>query len=151
MNCTLRSALFLITFSIRQHLNCKTQNVIYLINCNICKKSNVGCATRAMKERWSGHKSHIKTYRHTCEIVNHVLDNNVEHPLNRSTNKLFDESLSQGIEIYLIEHVKVDRADDPETRLNKCMVREGFWQKQLRTMEIHGGLNKRDSQRESNK
>ena len=136
-------------FTIRQYINCQTPNVIYLVNDDICKLSNVGCTTNAMNTRWSIHKSHVKKQERTCELANHFIDNPDKHVLDRSTPNKYDLSLSTGISIYLLEHVKVSPSDDTDIRLKKCKEREEWWQKQLCTMEVSGGLNRRDSQKES--
>ena len=44
----------------------------------------------------------------------------------------------------VIEQVEVDDGDDNEEKLRKCKVREKYWQKQLKCMEITGGLNRRE-------
>ena len=137
------------TFFIKQYIDCFTPNVVYLVNDDTCKLSNVGCTTDGMNTRWSNHKSHIKNGIRTCELVNHIIDNPQNHVLDKTTSKMYDTSLSNGITIFLLESVKVDPNDDKIERLKKCKVREGWWQKQLCTMEISGGLNKRDSQKES--
>ena len=137
------------TFTIKQYVDCSTPNIVYLVNDNICKLSNVGCTTDGMNCRWSNHKSHIKKGIRTCELVNHVIDNTQHHVLDKTTAKTYDTTLSKGISIHLLESVKVDPNDDKITRLKKCKVREGWWQKQLCTMEISGGLNRRDSQKET--
>ena len=67
------------TFKIKDNINCTTQCVIYLINCKICQKSNVGCTTNSMNTRWANHRSHMKYNRRTCELVNHVIDNSDKH------------------------------------------------------------------------
>ena len=136
-------------FYIKQYIDCSTQNVVYLVNDNICKLSNVGCTTSGMNPRWSNHKSHIKKGERTCELANHVINNPHKHILDKVTPKKYDISLSKGMTVQILECVKVDPSDNLITRLKKCKQREGWWQKQLCTMEVSGGLNKRDSQKES--
>ena len=134
-------------FNIKQYIDCTTPDVIYLVNDDICKQSYVGCTTGGMNPRWSNHKCHIKKGIHTCEFVSHLLNNPEKHILDKTSTKNYDISLSTGLSIYLLEHVKVELDDNVITRLEKCEKREDWWQKQMCTMAINGGLNKRDGQR----
>ncbi|CAN7978809.1 unnamed protein product, partial [Ixodes persulcatus] len=45
--------------NIKQHIDCKTPDVIYIINCTLCEKQYVGETKNSMKERFYGHKSDI--------------------------------------------------------------------------------------------
>ena len=137
------------SFTIRQYVDCSVLNVIYLVNDNLCKLSNVGCTTNSMKDRWSTHKSHIKKGIRSCELASHVIDHPQQHVLDKASCVKYDKSLAKGLSVQILEWVKVEPEDDLTTRLKKCKVREGWWQKQMCTMEATGGLNKRDSQKES--
>lgn len=41
---------------IKQHIDCKTPDVIYIINCTLCNKQYVGETKNSMKEQFYGHK-----------------------------------------------------------------------------------------------
>ena len=60
-------------FTIRNHLTCQTQNVIYLAFCKSCHRQGVGSTIR-WKPRLSNYKSHIKKQIRSCRIVNHFID-----------------------------------------------------------------------------
>ena len=130
-------------FSVNLDMDCNSKDVIYLINDKICRLSNVGCTTDSLKTRFSNHKSHIKYNKRTCELSKHFSDCGVLHNLDKSSNKAYDISLRDQIEIIAIE--KVDVPDDMEVyeRLKKCEVRENYWKDKLRTWSSFGGLNTR--------
>ena len=60
-------------FSIRQNINCQSENVVYLIWCKECKLHIVGCILK-MNTRLSNYYSHIKRKRKTCFSVNHFIE-----------------------------------------------------------------------------
>ena len=45
---------------INNQVNCETSNIIYLIECTLCKKRYIGETERSLKERFSEHKQYIK-------------------------------------------------------------------------------------------
>ncbi|CAN7947397.1 unnamed protein product, partial [Ixodes pacificus] len=45
--------------NIKQHIDCKTPDVIYIIKCTLCNKQYVGETKNSMKERFYGGKSDI--------------------------------------------------------------------------------------------
>ena len=79
-------------------------------------------------------------------LITVISDN---HVLDKSSRKNVDASLSDQLSVHIIEKVRTKTGDDPDTKLKKCKEREGFWQNQLRTLEAYGGLNKRDSKKET--
>ena len=93
-------------------------------------------------------KSYEKGIR-SCELTSHIIDNPLKHLLDKTSCIKYDKSLSKGVSVQILESVRVEPNDDTDTRLKKCKIREGWWQKQLCTMEVTGGLNRRDSQKES--
>ena len=134
-------------FKITSQIDCNTQGVIYMINDTMCKVSYVGHTTDSIKGRFQNHKSHIKKRKRLCELSSHFIDSasvTNDHGLDKSTFKKYDETLSKVLEIYLIEHVKFTDTDSEEEKVRKCRIREVYWQNQLGTMQIYGGLNKRD-------
>ena len=134
------------TFPICHEIDCETENVIYMINDIICKRSYVGCTTTSTRLRFSNHKSHLKKLRRTCELSGHFSMNQFIHKLDRQpkTNKEFDLDLQKHLEIIIIEEVDVKDVKNNIERFKICQEREGYWQHELRTLAIHGGLNKRD-------
>ena len=106
--------------------------------------SYVGYTQHTMKVRFSNHKSHIKKFVILCEFTRHILSNDDLHPLDRSSFKSYDESLSQLVDITLIEDVKIDAKASKEEAKRICQAREAFWHEELRTLSAFGGLNKRE-------
>ena len=53
-------------FPIRQNVNCKSKNVIYLITCNKCNLQYAGPTSNEFKVRFLNHKSAIITNKNTC-------------------------------------------------------------------------------------
>ena len=78
-------------FNINAKIDCNTNNVIYLINDNICRISYTGCTVDTLKTRFSNHKSHIKHNKFTCELSKHFSNNPVLHDLDKTSFKAYDE------------------------------------------------------------
>ena len=126
-------------------IDCDTKCIIYLASCKLCKISNIGFTTNSIKERVRAHKNHIKKCIHSCELASHFINDNNKHVLNRTgTNKKYDVSLSEYLEFILIEKVDTKNCNTIDEKVNKCKEREQHWQHQLRTLEIYGGMNKRE-------
>ena len=135
-------------FRIKSKITCDTKCVIYLVDCDIHKVSYVGYTTGNMKSRFSNDKSHIKAKKCTCEKVTHLINEN--HDLDFSNFKKYDESLSKCVSVTLIEKVKgINENDDILAKEAKCEKREMYWQRQLKTLTVYGGLNKRDGKKYS--
>ena len=135
-------------FRIESELDCQVEGVIYLINDLVCKISYIGCTTLTSHGRFANHKSHIKKWRCTCEVSKHFKNYEHKHELNRnSTNKNYDESLGKQIDYIIVEKVDFKGTTDPGERVKLCQRREGYWQNQLKTLNIYGGMNIRDEQR----
>ena len=133
-------------FRHRSIIDCNTECIIYLLECILHEKSYVGYTIKATKIRFSNTKSHIKKGNKSCEIVSHFIEN--EHPdIDFSSAKKYDESLCKYIKVTLLEKVQVNPDDNREQREAKCEAREGYWQTQLRTLTMYGGLNKRDNRK----
>ena len=125
-------------FKVGDYLDCNSKAVIYLLNCKICKKSNVGYTTNSMKERFRTHKNHIKMDRNNCAFTKHFTNNKEIHPIDKSSHKSYDATLSKIIEVTIIEKVKLNDSDEEIEIKNKCLAREAYWQKKLKTMEKYG-------------
>ena len=134
-------------FQFKHRLDCKSPNVIYLIDDLICKRSSVGSTILGMSKRWSNHKSHIRKEVKSCEIANHFSN---LHNLDKTANiTKFDDELKKQVRVTIIDQVVFDDNDSDNVRLRKMKEREAFWQYQLKTLEIYGGLNKNDSRKET--
>ena len=125
-------------FSFKSRLHCKEEGVIYLINDLKCQRSSVGKTMSNICVRWRNHKSYIKQNLRSCAITLHYSNC---HILDRND---YDKSLSDHIEVQVIEKVDFKGENDDSKRQEILGTREAYWQGQLKTMEIHGGLNKRD-------
>ena len=97
-------------FNISDTLTCNTKGVIYIIDCIKCMESYVGYTTGTMKTRFSNDKSHIKSNKRTCTIVDHYLD--YDHDLVYNPNKQYDETLGKHVKVTLIEQVKLESSDN---------------------------------------
>lgn len=62
------------SYIIKDTLDCKSHNIIYLINCKKCKKQYVGETGRQLSERLANHKSNIKLKRNT-PVASHFNEN----------------------------------------------------------------------------
>ena len=58
-------------YPIRQHLNCKSKNVIYLVTCKKCSVQYVGSTSNEFKVRFRNHKSTMLTKKNTSEVTIH--------------------------------------------------------------------------------
>ena len=129
--------------TIASRITCNTVGVCYLINDKVCRRSSVGSTITDFKTRWGNHKSHIRTDAKTCEISKHF--NSEIHDLTKNPMKVFDNELSNQIEIILIEKVDFSSCSTQYDKVRMLKQRESYYQHQLNTLESFGGLNKRDS------
>ena len=98
--------------------NCKTKNVIYLINCNVCNMQYVGQTKQELRQRMSGHRSSIRGNKIFTPIYCHF----------RTTGHSPDS-----FSISVLEVVE---------NINNMIEREDFWIKML--MAAHPwGLNEK--------
>ena len=111
-------------YTIRQHLDCKSKNVIYLATCKKCNVQYVGSTSNEFKVRFRNHKSAMLTSKTTCELAVHF---------NRAEHQMSD------FEFIVIEKVVNESEDHLDRRL---LTREAFWCSQLCTLHPYG-LNKR--------
>ena len=86
---------------------------------------------------------YIRTDAKTCEISKHF--NSEIHDLTKNPMKVFDNELSNQIEIILIEKVDFSSCSTQYDKVRMLKQRESYYQHQLNTLESFGGLNKRDS------
>ena len=105
-------------FNIQTTVDCKTENVIYIISDKICKINNVGCTVDSLQERFANHKSHIKKNKITCEVAKHYVNlNNSIHLLDKLSCAKYDISLREHIEVQGIEKVDVSEANSTYEKL----------------------------------
>ena len=133
------------TFRHKHLMTCSTENVIYMIDCVVHNVSYIGYTTTNIKTRFSNNKSHLKNNNASCEIVKHLMQ--LDHNIDFSSTKLYDESLGRCLNITLIEKVDLGNASTTAEKEAKCETREGYWQTQLKTLRTGGGLNSKDSRK----
>ena len=64
------------TYKVRGDLTCKSNNVVYLINCKKCKQQYVGSAfENSFKPRFRVHKSDTNAGKVRCGVAKHFLNN----------------------------------------------------------------------------
>ena len=120
-------------------------NVIYIINDNVCKISSVGYTADNMKTRFTNHKSHIKYNKRLCELSKHFSENLILHTLDKSSHLKYDNSLKENIGVIIVEKVDVSEVGtDIESVKKKLKEREWYWQNNLKTLRQYGGLNIRE-------
>ena len=106
------------TYPIKATANCKTANVVYVIECIKCKKQYVGETENALHIRMNGHRSDIKHRRLEKPVATHF--NSEGHSL---------EDLS----FFVIEQIHREEA-------NFRKAKESHWIQTLRSL-VPGGLN----------
>ena len=123
------------SYSISDIVDCDTKGIIYIINDLICNISYIGCTSDSAKIRFGNHKSHIKHGHKTCEISKHFIENQQLHPIDKSSNANYDNSLKTQLELVIIEKVNIpNNKANSYSRLNHCKIREWFWQNKLRNV-----------------
>ena len=62
-------------FTIQQTMNCKTENVVYVLFCNNCPKTYIGETGQKLCTRTAEHRCHILNERHRkLEVSHHVFE-----------------------------------------------------------------------------
>ena len=114
-------------YTIRQNIDCRSKNVIYLVNCKKCRMQGVG-KSEDFKTRISNYISHIIQSKATCGIVKHFIE----------------------MEGHSIEHfgimgiVHIENPPGTKSALKKMLADfEGYWQIKLQTIEPWG-MNLKD-------
>ena len=126
-------------FNINKRITCQSSGLIYLAECISCKVSDVGYTTGNLPKRFSNHKSHIKTKRNTCCLVNHFID--IDHNLDFSTRDSYNRTLSSHLSVIIIDRVEFPEGTPMKDRENVLEKLEGHWQTNLKTLQRYGGLN----------
>ena len=112
------------TFEIRHNVNCKSKNVLYLVDCTLCKKPlYVGKSEYPMNIRINKHRfDSIQEDEETLEICDHF--------------KEPGHSFNANARFTIIELIKRTFSKD-DTR-NLLKKRENFWIKRLKTLSPFG-------------
>ena len=114
-------------YTIRQNINCRSKNVIYLVNCKMCRMQGVG-KSEDFKTRISNYISHIIQSKATCSIVKHFIEmegHSVEH-------------------FGIMGIVQIENHLGTKSALKKMLADfEGYWQIKLQTIESWG-MNLKD-------
>ena len=117
------------SFKIRQKIDCKSQNITYLITCKICNIQGVG-HTSKFSSRISNYFSYIKQKKKTCSIVNHFFDNHYDiWNINYAENEI--------ISIIGIARI-TNLPSDPKLKEKRLWEFEGYCQAELSTMKPFG-------------
>ena len=133
-------------FPFKHKLNCKVPNLIYKIDDLQCNKTSIGSSVEITR-RWRNHKSHIRKSVKSCEIASHFSS---MHSLDKEGPiDIFDDQLKKVLRVTLIDHVDMEGVTCDQTRTRLLKEREEFWQHQLKSLETHGGFNKRGARKEA--
>ena len=62
------------SYKIKQEINCKSTNIVYLISCKKCNVQYAG-STSEFKVRFHNHKSAMLTNKRVCEMAVHFNEN----------------------------------------------------------------------------
>ena len=109
-------------FRIKQEINCRSKNIIYLVTCRACGKQGVG-RTTAFQSIISSYISHICKKEPTCSTVKHFY----QAP---------DHSV-QDFRIMGIVHLE-NPPKEPKALKSRLIEFEGYWQVKLQTLEPYG-------------
>ena len=109
--------------SIDGGMDCRSKNVIYLIECTKCNQKYIGETTCMFKVRLNRHVNDIRTYKNTA-VADHF---------NYDCPSTYDVPLMRAYPIELVP-------DQGNYRKNKkkLLSRETFWIKELNTLEPNG-------------
>ena len=122
-------------FDIRKGpLDCNSVNVVYLIQCRVCKKQYCGSTVTKCRTRLNNYKSKFRKYE--VSFLNNTLENMTKIE-QASFHDHFCQAGHSGISDWSLK--LIDQADD-ETSLR---IKESFWQHKLNTF-VPNGLNERE-------
>jgi hypothetical protein len=104
------------------NVNCKTPNVVYLLDCHVCGSQYVGESVQPFNKRMNGHRSDL-TKKTLLPVSQHFVS---------PGHSLDDFGRSK---IYIIDH-------NPSWKENQRQKRESFWIRELQTLHPEG-INKK--------
>jgi tripartite motif-containing protein 2/3 len=112
-------------FIIYYNANCKTENIIYLLECAICGLQYIGETKQQLSKRLNGHRN----------------DANCKHdlPLSRHLRSTGHHDSFGKLKITIIDH-------NPKWNDKSRQERESFWIRKLKTLPYH----RMESMRKSN-
>ena len=113
-------------FRIKQEINCRSKNIIYLVTCRACGKQGVG-RTTAFQSRISNYMLHICKKGPTCSTVKHFY----EAP-DHSVQDLRIMGIVQ------LENPPKEPKEPKEPKALKARLIEGYFQVKLQTLEPYG-------------
>lgn len=109
-------------YKIRQSIDCRSKNVVYLVTCKRCGMQGIG-STLCFQGRVSDYISHILSKRDTCETV--------EHFIKEENHSILDFSIMGIVQL-----------ENPPKNKEKLKYRlrefEGYWQVNLNTIHPFG-------------
>ena len=109
-------------FRIKQEINCRSKNIIYLVTYRTCGKQGVG-RTTAFQSRISNYISHICKHKPSCSTVKHFYE---------TPNHLVQDFRMMGI-------VQLENPPKTPKALKARLIEfEGYWQVKLQTLEPYG-------------
>ena len=109
-------------YKIRQTIDCRSKNIIYLVTCKRCRMQGVG-STLDFQGRVSDYITHMYKEKDTCEIVEHFL-------------KLEDHSLW---DFSIMGIVQIEKPPKNREKLKQRLREfEGYWQVNLNTIKLFG-------------
>ena len=103
------------------NVNCKTPNVVYLLDCQVCGSQCVGESVQPFNKRMNGHRSDLEK-KTLLPMSQHFV------PLGHSLDDFVRSK------IYIIDH-------NPSWEENQRHKRESFWIRELQTWHSEG-INK---------
>ena len=127
------------------NLNCKSSNVIYMIQCSNCNIKYVGETSRKLKDRINQHRSDINTYKltpvaihftQTCPDISYFQVIPLEKVKEKEHNpEIWNDNHNLPLtgEETMIERLKIVKADQYH-----LLTREQYWIKRLKTLSPHG-------------
>ena len=109
-------------YKIRQEIDCRSKNIIYLVSCRKCPMQGVG-QTENFRARVSNYISHILKRKQTCGIVKHFMETG-GHSVN---------------DFRIMGIVQLENPPRSKADLKKRLIEfEGYWQIKLQTIEPYG-------------
>ena len=109
-------------YKIRQEIDCRSKNIIYLVSCRKCPMQGVG-QRENFQARVSNYISHIFKRKRTCGIVKHFMETG-GHSVN---------------DFRIMAIVQLENPPRSKADLKKRLIEfEGYWQIKLQTIEPYG-------------
>ena len=114
-------------YPVQGRISCKTENVIYLITCNICQDQYIGQTKRELRKRFYEHRRALINFDQSYAFTKHFLE---EHP-----NTRIDP---EKVPITVIGIENIEDQKSHEKNLAKRLEREQYWIDTLVTFRPRG-------------